>query len=917
MKKFNSILLPLFILMLLGYESIGQLTVSGKVFDAIKNVPVSGVEVNEIGGSIKAYTDKNGFFTLISENEGIINISFTVDGYESYFGSANGKISKEIDMGVIKLYPLSEVDEDDFVSLDESELSEDNESERVSSLLTSSWDIFSRTAAYNFGVARFRVRGLGNQYGSMSLNGMNMNNLDDGFIAWSIWGGLNDVMRRKQNNTSLEPSYFDFGGLAGSTNVSLMASDHWKQTRVSYAISNRSYRNRLMATYSTGMMNNGWAFTVSGSRRWAQSGFKPGTFYDAYSGFISIDKKLSDNHIINLVALVAPNKRGGAGGATKEMYELAGSNYYNSYWGIQEGKKRNSRVSNSVQPIVILKHVWKINSDTELNTSIGMQTGEYGRTRLDWYNAPDPRPDYYRYMPSYQRDDVAKVRLTELFNENEDLKQIDWNSIYEYNRLGGNSILKEIGYDKDINNEHFSNYVLQSQHRDPLKVAFNTNLQTVLTDKVSLFGGLTYVTQKTHHYQIIEDLLGGTFYINRDKFAERDFPNDKDKIQYDLNNPDKIIRVGDVYGYDYDMNTSIAKGWAKAALSLDKVDAYVALELSNTSFFRKGYFKSGKFPESSFGKGESHSFFDYGLKTGLTYKINGRNYFYVNGLMMTKAPFARAAYLSSRTRDQVVEDLKSEKILSGEAAYVYKSPKMSLKALGYYTTIKDKMSTRSFYHDGQRSFVNYIMTGIEEVRLGTELSAEYKVTPSFSVSGVAALGQYFFNSRPNATIAQDNNAKVLTDRKVYMLNYRVPGTPQRALSLGLRYNSPKYWFATLSFNHFDDIWLDFFPDRRTNNAVDGIDKDNHSTLWHDVIDQEKLPSNYTLDFFGGKSFKLPHRRYIYLNVGISNILNNTNFITGGYEQFRFDYSSKDISKFPPKYFYAYGTNYFISVTYRM
>jgi len=917
MKKIKYFMLSLMVILFLSNTSFGQLTITGTVYDGVTNTPISGVEINDIGGSIKAYTDKKGFFTLISEKEGIINLSFTIEGYESYFGSANGKISKEVDMGTIKMYPLEKIDEDEYSSLSETELSDDNESERVSSLLTSSWDIFSRTAAYNFGVARFKVRGLGNQYGNMSLNGMPMNNLDDGFVAWSIWGGLNDVMRRKQNNTSLEPSYFDFGGLAGSTNVSLMASDHWKQTRVSYAISNRSYRNRIMATYSTGMQSNGWAFTLSASKRWAQEGYKLGTSYDAYGAFISIDRKINDEQVINLVALVSPNKRGGAGGATKEMYDLAGSNYYNSYWGWQDGKKRNSRMSNSIQPIVILKHAWKISSNTELNTSIGMQSGQYSRTRLDWYNAPDPRPDYYRYLPSYQREEIAQERTKQLFANNDDLGQIDWNSIYEYNILGGNSILKDINYEGDISNERFSNYVLQAQHRDPLKFAFNTNLQTTLSESTSFYGGLTYVNQKTHHYQELVDLLGGTFYINRDKFAERDFPNDRDKIQYDLNNPDRIVRIGDDYGYNYDINTSIIKGWGKALVSLDKIDAYAALELSSTSFFREGYYKSGKFPVNSLGKGEVHSFLDYGLKSGLTYKLNGRNYIYANGLIMTKAPYARGAYLSSRTRDQIVDDLKSENILSGELAYVYKSPKLTMKAVSYYTTINDKTVTRSFYHDGQRSYVNYIMTGINEVRLGSELSAEVKITPALSISGVAALGQYLYNSRPKATIAQDNTSEVLTDRTVYIDKYRLPGTPQKAMSLGLRYSSPKYWFATLSFNYFDDIWLDFFPDRRTDLGVDGINKDVNEDIWYSVISQEKLPSNYTLDFFGGKSFKLKNRKYIYLNIGVSNILNNTNFITGGYEQYRFDYESKDVSRFPSKYFYAYGANYFISVTFKM
>ncbi|MBW7951594.1 MAG: hypothetical protein H3C56_03330 [Chitinophagaceae bacterium] len=52
------------------------------------------------------------------------------------------------------------------------------------------------------------------------------------------------------------------------------------------------------------------------------------------------------------------------------------------------------------------------------------------------------------------------------------------------------------------------------------------------------------------------------------------------------------------------------------------------------------------------------------------------------------------------------------------------------------------------------------------------------------------------------------------------------------------------------------------------------------------------------------------------NLGINNLLNNKNIISGGFEQLRFDYADKNINKFPPKYYYAYGLNYFASVTFR-
>ncbi|MBK7094268.1 MAG: hypothetical protein IPH57_04085 [Saprospiraceae bacterium] len=190
--------------------------------------------------------------------------------------------------------PIAKADAESSVLLNE-EFQTDDEGQRISSLLTASNDLFERTATFNFNVARFKIRGLGSEYGTMYLNGMPVEDLEDGYISWSTWGGLNDVMRVNNNSSSLEPPFFDFGALTGSNYIDLLASSQWKQTRVSFAESNRTYRHRAMVTHSSGMMENGWAYSLSASRRWAEEGYIEGTFYDSYSAFISVDKKLMIN----------------------------------------------------------------------------------------------------------------------------------------------------------------------------------------------------------------------------------------------------------------------------------------------------------------------------------------------------------------------------------------------------------------------------------------------------------------------------------------------------------------------------------------------------------------------------------------------------------------------------------------------
>ena len=241
------------------------------------------------------------------------------------------------------------------------------------------------------------------------MNLFPINDLESGGVYFSNWGGLNDVTRNSDESVGVELSDFTFGGLSSSFNTDLRASTQWRQKKISYAVTNRSYRNLIMATYSTGLLPSGCALSFSGSRRWSQEGYTPGTFYDGFAYFGSVEKRLNDRHSLNFVVFAAPYKRGGDNAAIQEMYDLADDHYYNSAWGYQQGEKRNSKVYSGHQPFFILRHDWKMNEKLSLKSSVGYQVGKNSSTALDWTFAPDPRPDYYRRLPSYvDNAEVAK-----------------------------------------------------------------------------------------------------------------------------------------------------------------------------------------------------------------------------------------------------------------------------------------------------------------------------------------------------------------------------------------------------------------------------------------------------------------------------------------------------------------------------
>ena len=802
------------------------------------------------------------------------------------------------------------------ISLDESD-GQDGSAQNISSQLAAGRDPFLNAATFKFGAVRFRIRGYDADQFNTYINGAPMENLDNGFTPYGQWGGLNDVLRNRESTSGLKSTTFGYGDFGGLTNFDTRASHQRKQTSFNYAASNRNYNNRIMLTHSTGLNSKGWAFSFSGSRRWADEGFTDGTFYNGWSFFTGVDKRFNDRHLLSFVAFGTPTESGRQGSSVTEMVNLSGDNYYNPYWGYQNGKKRNASIAKSFQPIGIITHDWKVSDKTSLVSAAAVTFGNRSTTGLDWYNAADPRPDYYRYLPSYQLDPIYGNLLKQELMSNVNKRQINWDALYQTN-YGANDVVHNANgiTGNDVSGLR-SRYIIEERVINTTKYNFNSTLNTSVNENINFTAGVTYQSQKNHYYKTINDLLGGDFYVDVNQFGERDFPTNPGAGQNDLNNPNRIVREGDKLGYNYDINIRKGSVWLQGVFKFNKVDIFIASEHSYTSFFRYGHVKSGLFADNSYGKSTTYNFYNSGIKGGLTYKINGRNYIFANGSYASRAPFFENAFIAPRTRDFVQDNLKSEEILSTEVGYVLNAPKLKIRANGYYSQFKNQIDVMTFYNDEYQNFVNYAISNIGKIHTGVEFGLETKVYKGLSLTAAAAIGQYTYNTRQNATITADNSANILGKETVYSKDFYVP-TPQQAYTIGFDYRSPKFWFLNVNFNYFDKMYLSYNPIRRTESAVSGVTEG--SALWHQILDQTQLDNQYTLDAFAGYSWlmntkfnQLKKRTFLVFNLGVNNILNNQNIVSGGYEQLRFDFAEKNTNKFPDKRFYAYGINFFASV----
>jgi hypothetical protein len=910
-------------LMLICFSTISgfaqQTTVQGVVKDSQTLEPMSEVVVEIEGSILSTTTNQQGEFSFSADvPDGNQTLILTKTNYLNLYYPIVITSGELVDMGELFLELDNENDELFTITLSDDELNDDTSgADNISGLLSASQDIFQRAAAFEFSPSFFRLRGLNTDNGTVLMNGIEMNKIFDGRPQWSNWGGMNDVLRSQELSNGLAPSPYNFGGLLGSTNINLRASNYRSGGRITYSSSNRSYTNRLMATYASGMLDGGWAYAFTLGRRWGDEGFQDGTFYDANSFFVSVEKKLNDKHSLNLVGFYTPNRRGKSSPNTQEVFDLKGITY-NEYWGWHDGEKRNSRIRRIAEPVIMLNHYWDISDKTSVNTNVAYQFGELGNSRLDYAGGANPSPAYYQGLPSYFLADDDGPDFSGAYIAQQSFQnggQVDWDRIYDSNLTN------------NINGDYAA-YVLYEDRSDDKQFTANTILESSVNENLTLNAAINYKRLKSRNFAEIIDMLGSnTGYLNVDSF---------DQVQFDLQNPDLVVGEGDIFRYNYNIEANVLSGFAQAQFKYNKVDFFLAGSYTATEYQREGLYQTETYANNSFGKGRKLSFGGIGAKGGFTYKFSGKHIFNINAGYITKAPSIRNTYTNSRENHAIVGDITGiditeEKITSFDVNYIFRSSTVKARLTGYYTQMQDANEISFYFADGisgvdqGTAFVQEILQGIDKSHMGIEFGMEAQVTPTIKLTGVASIGQFTYDNNPNLVLTSSDFVEGLNFGESNLKDYRIAAGPQQAASIGFEYRDPNYWWFGTTANFFSNTYIDVSPLTRTQNFyldTDGLPFNNYEPeLARELLRQERFDDYMVINAIGGKSWKIGDK-YISLFVSLNNIFDQK-FKSGGFEQGRSaNYQSLQEDSqnpkrvFGPKYWYGRGPTYFLNLNYR-
>ena len=348
--------------------------VSGVVVDADSGQPIAGATVLLQQGS-SAFTGPNGDFRISAAHTGDETLTVIAYGYKDIVTSVAIDSHSVTNLGTLKMaVDKSIATSTDMAVLDENQIEdEEGNDQSIGMLAGASDDVYYNAASYDFSVMRFRLRGYAQEYSQMYVNGVHLTDAIRGRFNYSSFGGMNQAFKSKAASIGLTPSNYTLGEIGGSTNVNTLASNYAPGFRGSVSYTNGAYTMRGMVTYSTGLKENGWAFTLSAVGRYSKEGITEGTFYNSAGLFLSLQKVFNANHSLGITLYGAPTRRGGSSATYEEAYDLAGTHMYNPNWGWQDGKKRNAKVIESFDPTAIVNWVWNKKAGTTLNTGAALR----------------------------------------------------------------------------------------------------------------------------------------------------------------------------------------------------------------------------------------------------------------------------------------------------------------------------------------------------------------------------------------------------------------------------------------------------------------------------------------------------------------------------------------------------------------
>ncbi|MDX6745338.1 TonB-dependent receptor [Polaribacter sp. PL03] len=774
MKNFKNLLFVA--LFFVTATVLGQTKITGTIVDET-NQPLPGASVLVKGTTNGTSTDFNGKFSLQAKsNSGVLVVSFI--GYkpnEVAFSSSkkNLTIKLQEDAGsldeIVVVSNSFAIDRKTPVAVSTVKAADIElklGTQEFPEILKSTPGVYATKSGGGYGDGRINLRGFNSENVAVMINGVPVNDMESGRVFWSNWAGLGDVTSAMQVQRGLGASKVAVPSIGGTINILTKTSDVEEGGNIGYSIANDGY-SKYGFTYSTGLMDNGVAVSVSASSTEGR-GYVDGTAFKGFNYFVNITKEFNDAHKLSLTAFGAKQQHGQRQNRhlISTFRESDRGRKFNSDWGYKNGQETNSEDNFYHKPQISLNHYWNVSDKTFVSTAAYVSFGTGGGGG-------------YRGVNKFGFD----------------------NSDYRIGNLG------TINFDKIVDENialgtNGSESILRASRNDHVWYGVLSTLKTDVTDELTFLTGIDVRGYKGIHFTEVTDLLGGQYYLDNSN----------------KNNPNNQTQVGDKIAYDNDGKVGWFGGFAQLEYSKDNLSGFLSANVSNTSYQRVDRFNYlDSDPEQT---SEKFNFIGFGTKGGVNYNLDDNHGIFANLGYFERAPYFNAIFTSFVSNTDTNEDAPNQKITSYELGYTYRAEKLTANVNIYRTEWRDRTETASFQQlDGTNATANIL--GVSAIHQGVELDFTYRATDKLKITGMASLGDWRWGSNvENVKIFNDAQVEV-AEVDLFIKDLHVGDAAQTTFALGTSYKLTPETTFTIDANHFANLYSDFDPsDRGTAGAPD-------------------------------------------------------------------------------------------------
>ena len=715
-------------------------------------------------------------------------------------------------------------------------------------ILNATPGVYATASGGGDGDARINIRGFNQRNVAVMLDGIPVNDMENGWVYWSNWFGLDAVMRYTQVQRGLGASKLAIPSVGGTINIATKGIDNEKGISIKQEVGNNGFL-RTSLGLTTGRMPKGWGVTFAGSYKrgngWVDQTWTEGWFY-----FLRVDKEFK-KHTLSFTAMGAPQKHGQRiykkhiatfdtafaleAGMTREFIDkmvevglpVDRGLRYNPNWGylsrayitetdtVFPAAEPVSTANNFYhKPLFSLRDFWSVNDKLYISNILYLSVGHGGGRSFSTTPGND--------TVTWQQD------LQKQYNNNLNIAPPYFNTTNLSSNIMRNAM-----------NNHFWLGLLST-------------FDYTLNKGLSFSGGLDLRTYRGEHYREIDDLFGGKYYLDKGN------QNESDTVKK---------YVGDIIGYHNEAIIRWGGLFAQAKYKRGNLTTFLNVTASLSGFKRIDYFLPHAADEEA-NETPWKYIPGFTIKGGANYNISESMNIFMNLGYLSKAQRFNNVYDRSNT---LFLDIENEKVEAVELGYSFVKPKITLNINTYYTRWINKPADRAMSINIDGEFYSVNINNMNARHMGAEFEFAWKILDNLTFQSLLSLGDWKWTSADTARIYDDNGQQIGT-RPFDARGLYVGDAAQYQNRESLRWEIIRNLYVSGDFTWFGKHYAEFNPlDYDPENNPESFDENgNPRQSW-------RIPGYYVVDFHTGYYWKIKKVGF-QIRGSVLNALNNV-FIT--------------------------------------